>query len=67
MGIGGTDLPEPAKRVAPVTPESAEVAAAGQQQLNELREKKGRGNAFYTNPAMKTGFSGVYGSTTGSV
>lgn len=62
------DMPEPVKRSAPVTPESEEVQAAGQRQLTEMREKQGRGSTFYTNPAMKTGFSGAqYGSNTGSV
>ena len=65
--MGGQDLPKPEKRAAPVTPESEEVRAAGQMQLDEIRAKQGRGSTFFTNPAMQTGFSGGYGSTTGSV
>ena len=61
------DMPEPEKKAAPVTPESEEVRAAGQMQLDEIRAKQGRGSTFFTNPAMKTGFSGGYGSNTGSV
>ncbi len=61
------DMPEVKKSAAPVTPESAEVKAAGQRELEALRKKEGRGSTFYTNPAMRTGFSGGYGDKTGSV
>lgn len=67
MGFNA-DLPETPKTSAPVTPESKEVKAAGQQELDALRQKQGRGSTFFTNPAMQSGFVGSsYGTNTGSV
>jgi hypothetical protein len=63
------DLPTPKKRAAPITPEDPAVKAAGERELEEQQRRQGRGSLFFTNPAMKTGFSGGsgYGQNTGSV
>ena len=61
------DMPKPVKQAAPITPESDDVQAAGQREIESLRRKKGRASQFFTNPAIKTGFSGGYGIKTGSV
>lgn len=61
------DIEKPKKAPAPVTPESSEVQAVGQRTVDELRSKKGRGATFFTNPASQTGFSGMFGKTTGGV
>ena len=60
------DTPKVEKRPAPVTPESSDVKAAGDRQLQELRAKRGRGASYFTNPEMRTGFSGGFASKTGS-
>lgn len=67
MAFDTPKVKEPEKKAAPITPESDEVKAAGQLELDRQREKSGRGSMFFTNPMMKTGFAGGFGSKTGSV
>lgn len=68
MGKEIDDMPKPARRPAPITPETAGVKAAGQQKVSELQKRKGRSSTFFSDLGMRTGFAGgTYGEKTGSV
>lgn len=57
--------PKPTAIPAPVRSEDKQVQAAGQMKASELANKKGRLSTYLANPAMRTGFSGMYKQTTG--
>ena len=59
--------PKLQKSVPIATPDSDEVKQAGDMELERLRKKKGRGNTFFTNPSMRSGFAGGMANKTGSV
>lgn len=61
MGMGSPDMPKPARKPAPVTPEDSEVKAAGQRELDTIRKKRGRESTNIT------GQRGLFGQKTGQV
>ncbi len=60
------DVPTREARPAPVQAEGEDVKAAGQRTLDEIANKKGRMSTHLTNPAMRTGFAGLFNAKTGA-
>lgn len=65
--VMGKIPPKQEDKPAPVTKESDAVKSAGQRVVDSQKTKTGRSSTYVTNPAMKTGFTGVLNKKTGSV
>lgn len=57
--------PAPEKAAAPVTPENAEVQAAGEAERRRLQQQKGRQTTYQVNPAAGGQFANMLKKRTG--
>ena len=65
MGPSPTKPKPPEKAAAPVTPENAEVQAAGEAERRRLQQQQGRNTTYQVNPMAGGQFTNMLKTRTG--